>query len=322
SDSTKNHKIIAGSKEYEVEAWGSCTVEVRTPNGKGHILLNRAAYIPDFMNSLVSLPKLVNKGVHWSSRFPDRLKKSDGSLFCHLFKSGDHIVFEPQENKVNFKEGKNRFKNCAVNSKIKDNYKPSYYRHKTFSKDQLHRILGHPSPEVIDHVENSVRDGNISIVGENEILRALEWESVDQSMSLEKSVFIDEDIIEDTIPVPIGYRKNITNKDNNIHKASDEQELGVYKVSGHQNKKEILYTKDGNRDLPKAKGNSAKRAALINPDIDEGNILAQEEREIKLKKELWLISITSLSVPHFRKRREIQNGQEKLFHHRQKNGTK
>ena len=102
---------MTGSKEYKVEAWGSCKVEVQTPSGKGHILLNRTAYIPDFMTSLVSLPKLVNKGVHWSSRFPDRLEKSDESLFCHLFKSGDHIVFEPQENKAYLREDKKCFKN-------------------------------------------------------------------------------------------------------------------------------------------------------------------------------------------------------------------
>lgn len=120
------------------------------------------------MTSLVSLPKLNNKGIHWSSRFPDRLEKSDGSIFCHLFKSGDHIVFGPQENKVNLKKSDNCFKNWAVNSKFKEkNLKPSYHRHKTLSKDQLHRILGHPSPEVIDHVEHSVRDGNITITGGN-----------------------------------------------------------------------------------------------------------------------------------------------------------
>ncbi|KAI1004940.1 hypothetical protein K3495_g3273 [Podosphaera aphanis] len=166
-ENTNVQKVVAGATEYEVEAWGTCKVDVTTPHGRNFILLKRVAYIPEFMTSLISLSKITRKNVHWSSRKPNILENLDGSIFCWLFKSGEHIVFESQE--IIYEE----------NSEIKDDPEGAFtsggkklhsnssrLRQKTFSKLQLHRILGHPSPEVIDHVAEGAREGDITIIGE------------------------------------------------------------------------------------------------------------------------------------------------------------
>lgn len=163
--STEGHRVVAGATEYQVEAWGTCKVHIYTPSGQEFILLKNTAFIPGFMTSLVALSKLVNGDIHWSSRNPNQLERVDGSIFCYLYKSGDHTVFEPQ--KVDcYKTSRNPNHQVAALTSGGKSLHPnsSKQKHKTFSKNQLHRILGHPSPEVVDHVVTAVREGNISIL--------------------------------------------------------------------------------------------------------------------------------------------------------------
>ena len=160
-NSINNHRVVAGASEYKIEAWGTCRVSVSTPNGQQFILLKSTAYIPNFMTSFVALSKLTSKEIYWSSRKPTQLENSDGSVFCWLFKSGDHIVFESG---VVVGNSNNNRQAWALNSgSRKIHHNSSLKRHKTFSRSKLHRILGHPSPEVINHVADAVREGNISI---------------------------------------------------------------------------------------------------------------------------------------------------------------
>ncbi|KAI0991129.1 hypothetical protein K3495_g17058, partial [Podosphaera aphanis] len=57
---------------------------------------------------------------------------------------------------------------------------------------------------------------------------------------------------------------------------------------------------DGDRPLPKAKGNTAIRAALINPNLDEGNIITTEKRRNRVKHGAWaqqyFLSFSTASV--------------------------
>ncbi|KAI6248691.1 hypothetical protein HI914_02724 [Erysiphe necator] len=45
-----------------------------------------------------------------------------------------------------------------------------------------------------------------------------------------------------------------------------------------------LLQSNGNRDLPKVRGNIANKAAEINPDLDEGNILVHGRKRNQTKK--------------------------------------
>ncbi|KAI0993463.1 hypothetical protein K3495_g14721 [Podosphaera aphanis] len=139
---TETQKIVAGATEYSVEAWGTCRVNVYTPKGNQFILLKRTAYIPDFMTSLVSLSKITSKDIHWSSRKSNQLEYSDGSIFCWLFKSGEHIVFEPEEVIHEIKAIDDPKSTFTSGGKIL-HPNSRKIRHKTFSKLQMHRILGH-----------------------------------------------------------------------------------------------------------------------------------------------------------------------------------
>ncbi|KAI6251348.1 hypothetical protein HI914_00521, partial [Erysiphe necator] len=353
SESTSNHKVVAGSAEYQVEAWGTCKVEVYTPQGKGYILLKRTAYIPNFMTSLVSLSKLVAGGIHWSSRTPNRLENTDGSMFCQLFKSGEHIIFERQE----VKSQQESSKNWALNSGNQErNLKNSHRRHKIFTKEQLHRILGHPSPEVVDHMIRAVKDENITIVG-GKSPNTLECQTCALSKShqiISRSSVKEhpetkpfERITIDLIPMREGYNSNtqiihfqcyktlfnmiftmhsksespnivikvlnlvlsmsykalewespiklkeltygILNNDffeNSISSTSNTDVPSLKNIDDQpvQNEDISLNAMDGDRELPRATGNQAKNAALINPNIDEGNIIYSKRTRTKTKK--------------------------------------
>lgn len=50
------------------------------------------------------------------------------------------------------------------------------------------------------------------------------------------------------------------------------------------NDKSLLSTKDGDRYLPKARGNRITQAALVNPDLDEGNITTLGRTRAQVKK--------------------------------------
>ncbi|RKF58008.1 hypothetical protein GcC1_185037 [Golovinomyces cichoracearum] len=128
-------------------------------------MLKRTAFIPEFLTSLVALSKLTKGEVHWSSRYPTQLENSDGSIFCFLFKSDEHIVFEPEEVKTLTVSRSTNNHATALTSEGKMFHPNSSTRkHKTLSKTQLHRILGHPSPEVVEHVADVVKGGNITIL--------------------------------------------------------------------------------------------------------------------------------------------------------------
>ncbi|RKF65282.1 hypothetical protein GcC1_123001 [Golovinomyces cichoracearum] len=128
--------MIAGKTEYTINAWGSTRVRFLTKEGDAFIVLRRTALVTRFINNLVSLPLVIEGGVHWSSRSPVRLEKEDRSEFCKLFRGGKNIIFEEEIVSV---------------AKLAKNKEEG-------------RILGDSSPEVINHVINAARDGKIEVL--------------------------------------------------------------------------------------------------------------------------------------------------------------
>ena len=57
-------QLISGKTVYKIEAFGTVEIDVRSPQGIGQIMLIDVAYIPGFMTNLVSLSRLVARGVH------------------------------------------------------------------------------------------------------------------------------------------------------------------------------------------------------------------------------------------------------------------
>jgi hypothetical protein len=130
--------VYAGKTCYSIEAFGICKIDVQDGGEKAQMTLLNVALIPGFMTSLVSLQVLNDKGVHWNSRNPTRLEKKDGSTFCELTQIGKHWVFnahcQPQEHS-SFAGARDQLKVVKV------------------QKTDLHSMLGHPGPEVLDHSE-------------------------------------------------------------------------------------------------------------------------------------------------------------------------
>jgi hypothetical protein len=91
------------------------------------------------MTNLVSLNILNAKGVHWNSKNPQNLYRND-TTFCNLEQIGHHWVLEKNTNDSSFGSFAARTR------------KSKAMRHATFTEAQLHRVLGHASPEVISHV--------------------------------------------------------------------------------------------------------------------------------------------------------------------------
>lgn len=93
---------------------------------------------------------------------------------------------------------------------------------------------------------------------EEEILRAIEWQS-----TFEENYLPADSTLEDfsTIPLRIDTRSDY------LTGSKSETQLKSNLV------------KDGERDLPKAKGNRAILASLINPDLNEGNTISSRTRK-------------------------------------------
>ncbi|KAI0994425.1 hypothetical protein K3495_g13757 [Podosphaera aphanis] len=160
SEEKNGHTIIAGKTEYPIEAWGSTKIKVITDDGYASIILKRTALVPGLMTNLVSLPLITEGGVHWSSRSPLRLERVDSSGFCKLFKSGKHIIFNSNLTPV---------KECVKSVLSANEGSISLKTGKTkraFKKSFLHRALGHPSREVIDHISEAARDEDIEVLGD------------------------------------------------------------------------------------------------------------------------------------------------------------
>ena len=133
-EATPDDELFAGKTSYPIEAFGTATVYVQTPEGKREIELTNVALAPGFMTNLVSLHLLNAKGVHWNSENPQYLKRN-GTIFCNLERVDYHWVFERNTSYSTFA-----------------NKKSNARRHATFTGAQMHRVLGHASPEVISHV--------------------------------------------------------------------------------------------------------------------------------------------------------------------------
>src|SRR5438045_2563784 len=99
------------------------------------------------MTNLVSMYLLSIKGVHWSTRNPQQLTCNE-SMFCILENIGKHLVLE----RITGYSGNDTTKSAFANKKSIVPW------HATFTGAQMHRVLGHASPEVISHVGTAGND--------------------------------------------------------------------------------------------------------------------------------------------------------------------
>ena len=138
-----DNELFTGKTSYPIEAFRTVTVNVETLDGRQEIELTNVALAPGFMTNLVSLHLLNIKGVHWNSENPQCLTRK-GTAFCKLESIDNHWVFEQNT-------GYSAFSNKRIRKSIAS-------RKATFTASQMHRVLGHASPKVIQHIEAAGTD--------------------------------------------------------------------------------------------------------------------------------------------------------------------
>ncbi|RKF59861.1 hypothetical protein OnM2_056016 [Erysiphe neolycopersici] len=335
------------------------------------------------MTSLVSLQLMNVKGVHWNSMAPLKIVRTP---------------IEKIELLSNTPHSKSAF--IETNDKVKN----KIVRHKVFDKVKLHRIFGHPSPEVVNHIADAARKGSITVldtvpapeslkcetcalseahqlisktsekehpqtkpferinvdlipmregynsntqiihfqcaktlfnmiftmytksesltftkktlelvksmsyrglddlaaeeeITEQEAVQALEWPSIIENNSLE----IEEDSVDelDTV-IPMQPQIFISDDNTNslpqkiddknfrlpgifpdelqLHASPQRTAKGYTYIDDLKSRAPSPHAMDGTRELAKARGNQARNAALINPEIDSQNILSKRTR--------------------------------------------
>lgn len=135
--------LKAGKTTYAIEAFGSVTITIRSPNGPRQIHLLDVALVPGFLTNTASLHRFTAKGVHWDTQ-KQRLHVN-GETFCHIERVGSHWALEhnpqPQtaESSAIFASKKSRDPRKAIEA----------------TAERWHALLGHPGDEAIENLQQN-----------------------------------------------------------------------------------------------------------------------------------------------------------------------
>jgi hypothetical protein len=146
---TADDKIIAGATVYDIVSYGTTEVPVATASGGGYITLLNVAYIPNFMTNLVSLGKMVQKGVHWDTEKNNLRYK--GKHLCHVHQLGGHWTLTPTP--IQRKTDLPLNHTAMVTAQAKS----TAPKVRTSTAREWHNLLGHPSHEALGHMVNATR---------------------------------------------------------------------------------------------------------------------------------------------------------------------
>jgi transposase InsO family protein len=90
----RNHVIRCGNHFARILGYGTVDLDIVTErNSKGILRIRNAAYCPDFMTNLVSLTKLIKRGIHWDTENRRLYRSIDRSIVCQLrLIDGQHVL--------------------------------------------------------------------------------------------------------------------------------------------------------------------------------------------------------------------------------------
>ena len=131
--------LYAGNTVIPIEGFGPVDVTVQTPAGPKIIELQNTALISSFHTSVVSLKRIIAKGVYWDMEH-NRLTRS-GNTFCTVESHHDQWVLE--------------YNPLAEHSAfIARTAKP--LPAEVASPQTWHLRLGHPNSDIVEHLPQSV----------------------------------------------------------------------------------------------------------------------------------------------------------------------
>ena len=146
---------------HPVEAFGTVDIPVDSPRGPITLRLLDVAYIPGYLTNLICAGILRKKGVYLDME-NDLLYQKPNNILCYLRSIDNHWILT-----------KRRTASTQQISALAN----SYQERSPIKADpaKLHRILGHPGQEVIDHLEANV-DG-ISVAQGDSVPSTVQCES-------------------------------------------------------------------------------------------------------------------------------------------------
>lgn len=145
---TNQDKLYAGKAVYDIESFGSIDVSVQTPQGIQRMTLLDTAYVPGFLTNLVSLSRLVQKGVHWDTE-KSHLHKA-GIPLCYVRPFNGHWLLNCEDPVQ---------PNAAF---LVHSAQPRQTR--SLPKSHWHQILGHAGQEAIQHLPSATDGAELSDV--------------------------------------------------------------------------------------------------------------------------------------------------------------
>jgi Reverse transcriptase (RNA-dependent DNA polymerase) len=139
--------LFAGKEAYEIQAYGTVDLAVKTPQGTAKITLLNVAFVPGFLTNLVALRRFTEKGVHWDTQ--KRHLHQNGKTFCYVDSVDDHWVLE--------KHPISPSSAFAASTAPRPIY--------AASESTWHAVLGHPGPQALSHLENASTGAKITEKG-------------------------------------------------------------------------------------------------------------------------------------------------------------
>ena len=158
----KPGECLGGGKDsYPIEEFGTASVNLRTPSGGRVLTLLNVAYVPGFNTNIVSQDRLAKAGIHYSTERSDVLTR-DRKVFAYLKKAGafrtleDNLAFEDPAPETHL-AGATSSNSSRKSRSDKGGRKSAQPIQKTVTFDMVHKIMAHPSPEVVQHIEKAVK---------------------------------------------------------------------------------------------------------------------------------------------------------------------
>ena len=90
----RNHVIRCDNHFARILGYGTVDLDIVTERySRGILRIRNAAYCPDFMTNLVSLTKLIKRGIHWDTENSRLYRSIDRSIVCQLrLIDGQHVL--------------------------------------------------------------------------------------------------------------------------------------------------------------------------------------------------------------------------------------
>ncbi|KAJ8129613.1 hypothetical protein O1611_g4017 [Lasiodiplodia mahajangana] len=136
--------VYAGDVTVSIQGYGDVDIQINGPDGERIMRLIDVAFCENFACNLVSLRQLRKKGYYWDNRPPNNcLRRKDGSVVCELKDKFGQFIIEDipwDVTKAAFGIRRNRFNSWTERP-------PS-----AASERVWHLRLGHPGPEVLNHL--------------------------------------------------------------------------------------------------------------------------------------------------------------------------